>query len=230
LGVLVPVVCVPWGVRCRSTVDAAGRWPFGGGRDHEEGDVSCPLEPLPGFGSGGGRLSGGTAVAEPPATLLNPFGEDVPGPGGLVRSDVDCMRACGKWRSARRAFVATNLRVCRSNNRNRRSDRLVERSGGFLHTTGQRSIPRTVATNLQVCRSNNRDGRSDSLMERSGGFFHATGQRPIPRTWRRTSRFVGPVVATSSSSSRNLAVTSGRTLAAEPDPTDLVSVVKKVCG
>ena len=89
-----------------------------------------------------GSRSGGTAIAEPPATLLNPFGEDVPGPGGLVRSDVDWMRACGKWRSARRAFVATNLRVCRSNNRNRRSDRLVERSGGFFDATGQRPIPR----------------------------------------------------------------------------------------
>ena len=89
LGVRVPVVCAPWGVRCRSTVDSAGRWPLNqqvenllygrpraawwGERDHEEGVVPCPLEPLPGFGPGGGRLSGGTAVAEPPATFLSPF-------------------------------------------------------------------------------------------------------------------------------------------------------------
>jgi hypothetical protein len=32
-------------------------------------------------------LSGGTAIAEPPATLLNPFGEDVPGPDVLGRCD-----------------------------------------------------------------------------------------------------------------------------------------------
>ena len=37
-----------------------------------------PLEPLPGFGPYLESLSGGTAIAEPPATLLNPFGEDVP--------------------------------------------------------------------------------------------------------------------------------------------------------
>ena len=35
--------------------------------------MPCPLEPLPGFGPCGGRLSGGTAVAEPPATFLSPF-------------------------------------------------------------------------------------------------------------------------------------------------------------
>jgi len=35
--------------------------------------VPCPLEPLSGFGLCGGRLSGGTAVAEPPATFLSPF-------------------------------------------------------------------------------------------------------------------------------------------------------------
>ena len=49
-----------------------------GGGDHEEGVVPCPLEPLPGFGPILRPLTGGTAVAEPPATLLNPFGEDVP--------------------------------------------------------------------------------------------------------------------------------------------------------
>jgi hypothetical protein len=43
------------------------------GRDHEEGVVPCPLEPLSGFGLCGGWLSGGTAVAEPPATFLSPF-------------------------------------------------------------------------------------------------------------------------------------------------------------
>ena len=102
------------------TYRTAGRWPFGGGGcDHEEGIVPCPLEPLPGFGPCGGWLSGGTAVAEPPATFLNPFGEDVPGPGGLGRSDVDWMRACGKWRSARRAFVATDLLVCRNRGRDK---------------------------------------------------------------------------------------------------------------
>jgi hypothetical protein len=83
------VVCALWGVRCRSTVDAAGRWPLDqqvenllygrpvaawcGGRDDVQGVVPCPLEPLPGFGPCGGRLSGGTAIAEPPATLLSPF-------------------------------------------------------------------------------------------------------------------------------------------------------------
>jgi hypothetical protein len=55
------------------TERTAGRWPFGGGCDHEEGVVPCPLEPLPGFGPCGRRLSGGTAVAEPPATFLSPF-------------------------------------------------------------------------------------------------------------------------------------------------------------
>jgi hypothetical protein len=89
LGVLVPVVCAPWGVRCRSTVDSAGWWPLDqqvenrlygrpaaawwGARDDEQGVVPFPLEPLPGFGPWGGRLSGGTAVAEPPATFLSPF-------------------------------------------------------------------------------------------------------------------------------------------------------------
>ena len=83
------MVCALWGVRCRSTVDAAGRWPLDqqvenllygrplaawwGGRDDEQGVVPFPLEPLPGFGPCGGRLSGGTAVAEPPATFLSPF-------------------------------------------------------------------------------------------------------------------------------------------------------------
>jgi len=42
-----------------------------------------------------GSRSGGTAIAEPPATLLNPFGEVVPGAGGLGRGDAYSTRARG---------------------------------------------------------------------------------------------------------------------------------------
>jgi len=44
-----------------------------GGRDHQVCVVTVPLAPLPGFGPCGGWLSGGTAVAQPPATFLSPF-------------------------------------------------------------------------------------------------------------------------------------------------------------
>jgi hypothetical protein len=49
--------------------------------------MAFPLEPLPGFWSYWGPRSGGTAIAEPPATLLNPFGEEVSGADGLGRGD-----------------------------------------------------------------------------------------------------------------------------------------------
>ena len=64
---------------------------------------------------------------------------------------------------------------------------------------------RDVETNLQVCRSNKCNRRRDRLVDRSGGFLGTAGQRPTPRTWRRTSRFVGTVVVTRSSSSRSFA-------------------------
>ena len=93
------------------------------------------------------------------------------------------------------------------------SARLSRRPASPIRTrrmgSGQ-SCGRTVATNLQVCRSNNRIWRSDSLVDRSGGFLDTTGQRPIPR----------PCVA----------VKCGQALRNASDPTDLVSVVKEVCG
>jgi hypothetical protein len=45
------------------------------------------LEPLSGFWSDLGIAFRGYRVAEPPATLLNPFGDDLPGPDGLRRGD-----------------------------------------------------------------------------------------------------------------------------------------------
>ena len=93
------------------------------------------------------------------------------------------------------------------------SVRLSRRPASPIRTrrmgSGQ-SCGRTVATNLKVCRSNNRNGRTDSLGDRSGGFLDTTGQRPIPR----------PCVA----------VKCGQALRNASDPTDLVSVVKEVCG
>jgi len=63
----------PWDQQVENLLYGRPRAAWWGERDHEEGVVPCPLEPLPGFGPGGGRLSGGTAVAEPPATFLSPF-------------------------------------------------------------------------------------------------------------------------------------------------------------
>ena len=63
---------------------------------------------------------------------------------------------CATTRGWYRA-VATNLQVCRSNNRNPRSDSLVDRSGGFFHAAGQRPTPRAVAMNQQVCRNRGRN-------------------------------------------------------------------------
>jgi hypothetical protein len=57
--------------------------------------MAFPLEPRPGFWPYWGSRSGGTAIAEPPATFLNPFGEVVPGAGGLGRGDAYSTRANG---------------------------------------------------------------------------------------------------------------------------------------
>jgi hypothetical protein len=84
----------PGPVRLKTERTAAGGRVMGG-RDQQECVVPCPLEPLPGFGPILRPLTGGTAVAEPPATLLNPFGENVPGPGGLGRNDSVMDRAGG---------------------------------------------------------------------------------------------------------------------------------------
>jgi len=52
--------------------------------------------------------------------------------------------------------VATNLLVCRSNNRYRRSDSRADRSVDSFDAAGQRPTPRTVATNPLVCRCRGR--------------------------------------------------------------------------
>ena len=54
------------------------------------------LEPLSGFWPDLGIAFRGYRVAEPPATLLNPFGDDVPGTDGLGRGDACSTRSCGR--------------------------------------------------------------------------------------------------------------------------------------
>ena len=80
--------------------------------------------------------------------------------------------------------VATNLQVCRSNNRIRRCDSLLERSGGSLHAAGQRPNPRTwrrtycwfVGTVVVTRSSSSRSfaSQAESLRHERGAFFALT--------------------------------------------------------